>query len=382
MKYVFSLVLLMLITWEVDAQTYTFAVKRAADAEPVRYAHIQISNSLQGVVTNENGLGTLTIPSKYSNDEVKVSFMGYDVKVLQINKLKPDQINEVLLEEYDIELSGVSVVDIGISPSDFYLKTIDMVDKTFYTKSYTGLASYSEKVVEDGEATFNYEVEILYDSQGFRKATGRNEFINNDDAYLRKFIKIEGEQKYSHNSVGDLLNFNFPNGRLGYVHDTYLYSFLINKNGIEKQLLYKPETEKVLNWIFEELQEIDGEKFVKLVFKGKNGHINYWVNIETYQIKTIERKIIRNTSEFQHQVQGYAKGDLELRIDYFVVDDLSYVKQVEMDELKRIGISPELGTKRVSGKLVFHEHTNEKPDKKTKIEIDFLDTIVMKKENQ
>ncbi|GAB2623000.1 carboxypeptidase-like regulatory domain-containing protein [Belliella aquatica] len=379
MKSFFSLILLLSLSWTATAQTFIFAVKRAADAEPVSYAHIQISNTLQGVVTNSNGLGTLTVPSKYSDDEVKISFMGYEVKVLQIKQLKSDQINEVLLEENDMELSGVSVVDIGISPSDFYLKTMEMVDITFYTKSYTGLASYSEQVIEDGDPTFNYEMEVLYDAQGFRKATGKNRFTNNDDVYFKKLNNLEGEQKYSHESVGDLLNFDFLNGRLGLTHDTYLYSFMINKNGIEKRLLYEPDIEKVSNWSFEDLQELDGEKFVKLVKKGTNGHVIYWVNINTYQIKTIERKIIRNTSEFTHQVHGYAKGDIDLRIDYFLVDGLSYVKQVEINEFKRVGISPELGSKRVKAKLVFHEHTNEKPDKKKKVGIDFIDTIVMKK---
>lgn len=379
MKSFFSLILLLSLSWTATAQTFTFAVKRAADAEPVSYAHIQISNSLQGVVTNSNGLGTLTVPSKYSDDEVKISFMGYEVKVLQINQLKSDQINEVLLEENDIELSGVSVVDIGISPFDFFLKTMEMVDKTFYTKSYTGLASYSEQMIEDGEPTFNYEIEVLYDAQGFRKATGKNRFTNNDDLYFEKLLNVEGEQKYSYARVGELVGFDFPYGPPEWQHDSYIIEFLSRKNWLEKNILYEPKTDKIEGWIFEDLLEVDGEKFVKLAKRGSRSEIIYWVNIKSYSITSIEVKMTKDSNSQRNVMGYYRNGDVDIRIDYFLVDGLSYVKQVEIDEFKRVGISPELGSKRVKAKLVFHEHTSEKPDKKTKLDYYFIDTIVLKK---
>ncbi|SIS49026.1 carboxypeptidase-like regulatory domain-containing protein [Belliella pelovolcani] len=379
MRSFFTLLGLMLFCWGAIGQTYTFAVKRAADAAPVSYAHIQIGNSLQGVVTNVDGMGSLTIPSKYSDEEIKVSFMGYEVKTLQISQLKRDQINEVLLEENDIELSGVSVVDIGISPSDFYLKTMEMVEKTFYTKSYTGLASYSERVIEDGEPTFNYEMEILYDAQGFRRATGKNQFVNNDDVYFKKLINVDGEQKYSYAKAGELVGFDFQFGPPDQQHDAFIDEFLSKKNWFERLTLYMPEINATSNWIFEDLLEKDGEKFVKLARRGSQSEIVYLVNIDSYHVNSIQAKILKVPSTHRNVMEFYLNGELDFRIDYFKVDGLSYVKQVEIIELKRIGNSPELGTKMIKGKLVFQEHTNEKPDKKKKVGIDFIDAVVMKK---
>lgn len=379
MRSFFTLLGLLLFSLGAIGQTYTFAVKRAADAAPVSYAHIQIGNSLQGVVTNVDGMGTLTVPSKYSDDKIKVSFMGYEVKTLKIRQLKRDQINEVLLEENDIELSGVSVVDIGISPSDFYLKTMEMVDKTFYTKSYTGLASYSEQVIEDGEPTFNYEMEVLYDAQGFRKATGKNQYVNNDDVYFKQLINVDGEQKYSYAKAGELVGFDFQFGPPDQKHDAFIIDFLSKKNWFERLTLYNPEVKVISNWRFEDLFEKEGEKFVKLARRGSQSEIVYLINIDTYHVNAIEAKILKESSSHRNIMGYYANGELDIRIDYFVVDGLSYVKQVEISELKRIGNSPELGTKRVAGKLVFHEHTNEKPDKKKKVGIDFIDDVVMKK---
>lgn len=381
MRSFFTLLGWLLFSWGTIGQTFTFAVKRAADAEPVSYAHIQIGNSLQGVVTNVDGMGTLTVPSKYSDDEIKVSFMGYEVKTLQIRQLKRDQINEVLLEENDIELSGVSVVDIGISPSDFYLKTMEMVDKTFYTKSYTGLASYSEQVIEDGEPTFSYGMEVLYDAQGFRKATGRNQYVNNDDLYFKKLIQVEGEQKYSYAKAGELVDFDFQFGAPDQKHDAFISEFLSKKNSFEKKLLYEPKTDRIAGWIFEDLLEKEGEKFVKLARRLSQSEIVYWINMETYHVNSIEAKILISPNSHRNVMGYYMNGDLDIRIDYFIVDGLSYVKQVEIGEQKRIGSSPELGTKKVVGKLVFQEHTNEKPDKKKKVGIDFIDAVVMKKGN-
>lgn len=381
MRSFFTLLGLLLFSLGAIGQTYTFAVKRAADAAPVSYAHIQIGNSLQGVVTNVDGMGTLTVPSKYSDDEIKVSFMGYEAKTLQIRQLKRDQINEVLLEENDIELSGVSVVDIGISPSDFYLKTMEMVDKTFYTKSYTGLASYSEQVIEDGKPTFAYEMEVLYDAQGFRKATRKNQYGNNDDVYFKKLINVDGEQKYSYAKVGELVGFDFPFGPPDQIHDVFIAEFLSKKNWFERLTLHNPEVKIISNWRFEDLLEKEGEKFVKLASRGSQSEFVYLINIDTYHVNAIEGRI-HIASSSQRNVMGYYRqGEIDIRIDYFVVDGLSYVKQIEISELKRIGNSPELGTKRVAGKLVFHEHTNEKPDKKNKVDIDFIDDVVMKKGN-
>ncbi|GAB2624000.1 hypothetical protein [Belliella aquatica] len=381
MRSFFTLLGLLLFSLGAIGQTYTFAVKRAADAAPVSYAHIQIGNSLQGVVTNLEGMGTLTVSSKYSDDEIKVSFMGYEVKILQIRQLKRDQINEVLLEENDIELSGVSVVDIGISPSDFYLKTMEMVDKTFYTKSYTGLASYSEQVIEDGEPTFAYEMEILYDAQGFRKATGKNQYTNNDDVYFKQLINVDGEQKYSYAKVGELVGFDFPYGPPDQIHDAFITEFLSKKSWFERLTLHNPEVKVISNWRFEDLLENEGEKFVKLASRGSKSEIVYLINIDTYHVNAIEAKILKASSSHRNIMGYYHHGEIDIRIDYFVVDGLSYVKQVEISELKRIGNSPELGTKRVAVKLVFHEHTNEKPDKKKKVDIDFIDDVVMKKGN-
>lgn len=168
--YLTLLAFCLFVSPEVFSQSYRFSILSGDTNDPVAYAHIQVEGTLYGAVSDGDGRCKIQIQSEHSDGRLIISFMGFQSAIIPISDLNPTEPNIIHLKESEIQLDEFQVIDIGVSAQEFLKKTIELADKTFDTKDYIGLSTYEEVIIEDGEPTFNYAMDVLMEAQGFRNA--------------------------------------------------------------------------------------------------------------------------------------------------------------------------------------------------------------------
>lgn len=359
----------VLVSPEVFAQSYTFSILSGDSNNPIAYAHIQVEGMLYGAVSDRDGRCKIQIQSEHTDGRLIISFMGFQSAIIPISDLKPTEPNIIHLTESEIQLEEFQVIDIGVSAQEFLKKTIELVDKTFDTKDYTGLATYEEEVIEDGEPTFNYAMDVLVEAQGFRSAKGKNRHLGNDKAYLINVNQLVGSQKYSAVNVAEMVEFTFPFNKPAEV-DTYFSRFLVLKNTYEKALFIDSKMVYTGDWFFEDLYTIGEETYVKVTKESAGNRVSFDIDRNTNHIRSIE--VISPFKTGRNVMSHYSIGDVDFRVDYFKVEGKSYLKSVEINQLAQIATDSVNFTKLNKGKLVFHRLVDEKPDKKMEITEAFI----------
>ncbi|WP_339754748.1 carboxypeptidase-like regulatory domain-containing protein [Algoriphagus aquimarinus] len=358
-----------LVSPELFAQSYRFSILSGDTNDPVAYAHIQVEGTLFGAVSDGDGRCKIQIQSAPSDGRLIISFMGYQSAIIPISDLSPTEPNIIHLKESEIQLAEFQVIDIGVSAQEFLKKTIELADKTFDTKDYTGLATYEEQIIEDGEPTFNYAMDVLIEAQGFRKAKGKNKHIGNEKAYLIKVNHLVGSQKYSAVNVAEMIDYTFPfNKAEG--DDIYYTQFLSLKNSYEQGLFIDSKMIYTGDWFFEDLYSIGEDTFVKVTKESAGSRVSFDIDRNTNHIRSIE--VISPYKADGNLMLSYVRGDVNFRVDYFKVEGRSYLKSVEINKNSRIETDSINLTKLIKGKLVFHHMVDEKPDKKMEITEAFI----------
>ncbi|MFC5625557.1 carboxypeptidase-like regulatory domain-containing protein [Algoriphagus winogradskyi] len=359
----------LLTNQKLFAQTYSFSILAGETNSPIAYAHIQVEGTLYGAVSDGDGRCKIQIQAKDLDGQLIISYMGFQSLSIPIAELKRDEPNFIQLKESEIQLAEFKVIDIGVSPQEFLQQTIDLADKTFYTKDYTGLATYEEQIIEDDEPNFNYSMEVLIEAQGFRTAKGKNKYVGNDKAYLINVSQLWGSQKYSLISVAELIQFTFPFDKPE-GDDTYFTQFFTLKNTFEKALFIDSKMVFTGDWFFEDLYSISEEIFVKVTKVSAGSRVSFEIDRNTYHIRSIE--VISPYKDDGNLMRSYTRGDVNFRIDYFKVEGKSYLKSVEIVKQSSIKSDSVNLTKQNRGKLVFHRLVDEKPDKKMEIDEQFI----------
>lgn len=367
--FLFLLAFTLLMNPDLFAQSFSFSVRSSEGNRPIAFAHLQVKGTLYGGLSDINGRCKIQIEAEDLDGQLIISYMGFESLTIPIAELKRDEPNLIQLKEAEIQLAEFKVIDIGVSPQEFLQQTIDLADKTFYTKDYTGLATYEEQIMEDGDPTFNYSMEVLIEAQGFRSATGKNRHIANDEVYLIKVNQLDGIQKYSLISVAEMVHFTFPFGKPE-GDDIYFTQFLTLKNTFEKALFIDSNMVLTGDWFFEDLYSIGEETFVKITKESDGYKVSFDIDRNTNHIRSIE--VISPYKENGDLMLAYTRGNVNFRVDYFKVEGRSYLKSVEIVKHSSIESDSVNLTKQNTGKLVFHRLVDQKPDKKMEIDEEFI----------
>lgn len=170
--------------------------------QPIEFANIGIVGKNVGTVTDLNGKFNLLIDSKYDNDTVLFSIVGYKPLLVTVAELRKKSENSILLYEKTYQLSEVI-----IKPKLFILKTLGSTSKNKNVNAgfKDNLLGYEFGILMKVKKTaFIKKVNInisncSYDTIFYRlniyKANGKNDFEN----ILREPIYI----KLPKNSVKD-----------------------------------------------------------------------------------------------------------------------------------------------------------------------------------
>lgn len=143
MKRIFiTLVMLIASVHSIIAQELVLegVVKDAKNQEPMPYVHVGIPKKGIGTITNTDGKFILRIPTIYTNETLKISFIGYQDFEQIISQISQKQNMEVLLVESNLNLKEVFIS--AESPAQIvaraYEKIVDNypLQNTLYTGFY------------------------------------------------------------------------------------------------------------------------------------------------------------------------------------------------------------------------------------------------------
>lgn len=364
-----------LIADEISAQTYSFLVKNLNEKKALEYAHIQLGNSHFGAVTDINGYANFTLPGNQKDSIIYVSHIGYGKVSIDLRHLETSKVNEVFLQVSDLEIAEFSIVDLDLSPYEFYSRAVNLVNDTFYSKNYSGLCEYEERVMEDGRETFSYNMDIVLVSNGFSAAKGKNIYISNDDAYFVEMNYFKGAQHYTLLKVAEMLDYRFKYDPPKFDQDNNLTLFFLEyKSSIERQTFLIPNLKDGDQWYFEDILEIGDESYAKVTYSKTGSKASFLISIKDYSIHTIWFNISDSDRNFQNDMERYTHGSLNGRIDYFKVDGKSKLKQFELISHRHIskdGI--QLGEKRIFSTLTMKNLYQRIPKRRDKIDLYFID---------
>ncbi|MBK7097473.1 MAG: carboxypeptidase-like regulatory domain-containing protein [Sphingobacteriales bacterium] len=100
--------ILIFINLSVSAQEYKVVGKITnTRIEPLAFATVQVKNTRNSVITKENGSYSLNLPNGIH--ELVVTMIGYEPLTLEIIINKSSVVQNIILEESDRNLAGVTV---------------------------------------------------------------------------------------------------------------------------------------------------------------------------------------------------------------------------------------------------------------------------------
>lgn len=106
-------------------QNITGVLINAGSKQPIEFANVGIIGKNVGTVTDLNGRFKLLVDSKYDNDTILFSIIGYKPLLLKISDLRKDAANEIFLEERAYEIPEVVV-----KPRIFKQQTLGVTTKS------------------------------------------------------------------------------------------------------------------------------------------------------------------------------------------------------------------------------------------------------------
>jgi hypothetical protein len=99
-------------------------LKNADSKQPIEFANIGIIGKNMGTVTDLNGRFKLLVDSKFDNDTLLFSIIGYKPLLIKISDLRKNVENEVYLEERAYEIA-----EVVIKPKIFKQRTLGVTSK-------------------------------------------------------------------------------------------------------------------------------------------------------------------------------------------------------------------------------------------------------------
>lgn len=116
--------------------------------DPVAYASISILNEAFGTITNKDGWFELKIPPRFRNEELVVSCMGYEKKLLNQDSLTQNN-QLILLVPATIRLREIKVR--AIKPMWVMQQMLDHIAENYPNENRLMTAFYREVLLQDGE---------------------------------------------------------------------------------------------------------------------------------------------------------------------------------------------------------------------------------------
>jgi len=133
--------------------------------EPVAYAHVGIPTRGIGVITNEVGAFTLNFPAAYTNDTLKVSYLGFKTYTIMLSKLRLEDTLIIRLKPEVLDLAEAMIKPHSDSGRAILREALKRLKKNYPTKMHQLNAFYREKVQSRDDYSYTRLMEGMVDIQ-------------------------------------------------------------------------------------------------------------------------------------------------------------------------------------------------------------------------
>ncbi len=128
----------------IDYKQYKGEVLDSNSKKPLVFASLSLENSNISSITNVDGKFSLKIPENITNGMIKISFLGYKTRTINLNQFKTSK-NKILLDIAVTELSEISIS----APKDakeLVLETLAKKGENYFQEPILMTAFYRESI--------------------------------------------------------------------------------------------------------------------------------------------------------------------------------------------------------------------------------------------
>ncbi|MEM9895600.1 MAG: carboxypeptidase-like regulatory domain-containing protein [Bacteroidota bacterium] len=214
-------VCICLISLEVTGQnSYRVSgkISSATTKEPLAFSTINIAGTSEGVVTNFLGAFEFTFSSKYANDTLFVSMLGFKPKKIAIGGLALSSVMDIQLKESIVMLEEIEVSEKKLSALEIVTKVIDNIPVNYPDAPYLLHGFTRSHKHECGKYIKLYEADFEVYGVGYHKKTPEKVYVNE--------ARQSEDVPYYHSRV--LRANSNPFNSMGHINDVLFRSYSLN----------------------------------------------------------------------------------------------------------------------------------------------------------
>jgi len=396
-KFLLNIVLLVVFTTTVFAQTKVSGVILDKQNKPIPFANIAFKNSSEGIVSSEEGVFYLESPKTYKT--IIVTSVGYSEKEIDLEK--------AVNYNFKIQLNEIETLNEVVIYSGKTSKknnpALDILRKIWERRRKNGLRLFDQYQMEKYEK-IEFDINTIDSAYMKNKLFDGMEFIFNQvdtskitgKTYLPIFINEALSDVYGDNKLKKIKEklkanktsgFNGNQQILAFVNDLYTdfdiydnhltffdksFTSPLSKTGID-----------VYNYVLRDSAYIDNKKCFNIIFypRRKNELTfkgDFWVSDTTFAIKKINMATTRSANI------NWVK-DIYIEQEFDVMNDSIFLMTKDY-MMTDFALNKKEKSKGVYGKRTSlyqnHKFNGEKPEKFYKEEVNYLDKEVYNKSDE
>ncbi len=272
-------------------------VSNASNREPLAFSTINISGTSEGVVSNFLGAFEFTFPTKYANDTLIISMLGFKPKKVAIKGLALDSELDILLEESIVMLNEIEVSTKKLSALEIVTKVIENIPNNYLDAPYLLQGFTRSHKRECGKYLKLYEADFEVYGVGYHKKKPEKIYINE--------ARQTNHVPYYHSRV--LRANSNPFNSMAHINDVLFRSFSLdlkhNKYVIDKFLIAEDD----------------------LIYVIKTNHSKYvthtmYINSENYALLKVKMEMTTPQGEDwnPHLNKGVSSDSLDFKVTQIV----------------------------------------------------------------
>ena len=271
-----------------SAQTSEFLRAKVLDQEtgdPVVFATVSIKGKANGVITNMDGSFRLPITLRVAGESIEISFMGYEKKEFELQKLSPNDINIIRLSPATISLSEAVVSAkrkrSSLSARAIVRKAIRSIANNYPANEFAAIGYYRDYQIKDDNYVNLNEAILEVIDKGFRTNDQESSNIRIYDYINNINFKrdAQGERKYDYKNYKKFIDKAYLDSYGGNeftilrIHDA-----IRNHNVNSYDFVNVLESDFLENHFFKKENDIQDDNEVLYVISFKQSIVKYLVH--------------------------------------------------------------------------------------------------------
>jgi len=300
MKKYFVFIWISLIVCRASGQeNYTILgkISNAATKEPLAFSTINISGTSEGVVSNFLGVFEFTFSTRYADDSLFVSMLGFKPQIIAIKGLTLDSELDIQLEESIVMLEEIEVSGKKLSALEIVKKVIENIPNNYPDAPYLLHGFTRSHKRECGKYLKLYEADFEVYGTGYHKKTPEKIYINE--------ARQSNDVPYYHSRV--LRANSNPFNSMGHINDVLFRSHSLNT--------------KSNQYVIDSYLVDDGD----LIYVIKTNHSKYvthtmYINAENYALLKVKMEMSTPEGEDwnPHLNKGVSSDSLDFKVTQLV----------------------------------------------------------------